>query len=91
MKRLKRALSGLTALCLALSLVPAMASAAETSGSFTVTSMNVDGLPNTILGIPINSFLALFSVVGVSMIWLHRLLLLREQIHLLTRHGLHRL
>ena len=55
MKRLKRALSGLTALCLALSLVPAMASAAETSGSFTVTSMNVDGLPNTILGIPINS------------------------------------
>ncbi|MDD5931889.1 MAG: hypothetical protein PUC45_05425 [Oscillospiraceae bacterium] len=55
MKRLKRALSGLTALCLALSLVPAMASAAETSGSFTVTSMNVDGLPNKILGISINS------------------------------------
>ena len=56
--RIKKALSFLLALGLMLSLLPSAAFAAgtnTTSGTFTAASMNVDGLPNKILFVTINS------------------------------------
>lgn len=56
--RIKKILSFLLALSLMLSLLPSAAFAVDAqdkSGTFTAASMNVDGLPNKILGISINS------------------------------------
>ena len=56
--RIKRILSTLLALSLMLSLLPYGAYAVndqDKSGTFTAASMNVDGLPQKIMGIPINS------------------------------------
>ncbi|MDI9241821.1 endonuclease/exonuclease/phosphatase family protein [Fusibacillus kribbianus] len=55
---IKKILGSLLALCLMLSLLPSAAYAVDSqgnSGTFTAASMNVDGLPNSILGISINS------------------------------------
>ena len=55
--RLKKILSALLVLCLTLSLLPSVAYALDDqgkSGTFTAASMNVDGLPQKIVGITIN-------------------------------------
>ena len=57
-KLVKKLAAGLLAGALALGMLPGAAFAAapsEPEGSFTVCSMNVDGLPNKIWGFPINS------------------------------------
>lgn len=57
MKKLKQVMSALLAVCMAICLLPVSALAedtANTSGTFTAVSMNVDGLPNKIWSITIN-------------------------------------
>lgn len=55
-KQITRLLTSLLALALVLGCCPALALAAgETAGSFTAVCMNVDGLPQRILGISINA------------------------------------
>lgn len=57
--RTKKIISSILVFCMLLCMIPASTMAAENedkiSGTFTATAMNVDGLPNSIIGISINS------------------------------------
>ena len=55
-KTINQVIAGVLSLVLLIGLLPATSAASEEkTGTFTVSSMNVDGLPNKILGISINS------------------------------------